>query len=90
MLAAAKVGGIDSNNKNRWEFLHENLTIQDNVLGCALKNDVPKVVFFGSFCIYAKLAERPIREDYLLTGPLEPTNEPYAISKIAGSNWSKP
>lgn len=84
MLAAAKVGGIDFNNKNRWEFLHENLTIQDNVLGCALKYDVPKVVFFGSSCIYPKLAEQPIREDYLLTGPLEPTNEPYAIAKIAG------
>jgi GDP-L-fucose synthase len=84
MLAAAKVGGIDSNNKNRWEFLHENLTIQDNVLGCALKYDVPKVVFFGSSCIYPKLAKQPIREDYLLTGPLEPTNEPYAIAKIAG------
>ena len=84
MLAAAKVGGIGSNNKDRWEFLHENLTIQDNVLGCALKYDVPKVVFFGSSCIYPKLAEQPIREDYLLTGPLEPTNEPYAIAKIAG------
>jgi GDP-L-fucose synthase len=84
MLAAAKVGGIGSNNKDRWEFLHENLTIQDNVLGCALKYDVPRVVFFGSSCIYPKLAEQPIREDYLLTGPLEPTNEPYAIAKIAG------
>jgi len=84
MLAAARVGGIDSNNRNRWEFLHENLTIQDNVLGCALKYDVPKVVFFGSSCIYPKLAEQPIREDYLLMGPLEPTNEPYAIAKIAG------
>jgi len=84
MLAAARVGGIDSNNRNRWEFLHENLTIQDNVLGCALKYDVLKVVFFGSSCIYPKLAEQPIREDYLLMGPLEPTNEPYAIAKIAG------
>jgi GDP-L-fucose synthase len=84
MLAAAKVGGIDSNNKNRWEFLHENLTIQDNVLGCALMYDVSKVVFFGSSCIYPKLAQQPIREEYLLTGPLEPTNEPYAIAKIAG------
>jgi GDP-L-fucose synthase len=84
VLAAAKVGGIDANNRNRWEFLHENLTIQDNVLGCALKYDVPKVVFFGSSCIYPKLAEQPIREEYLLTGPLEPTNEPYAIAKIAG------
>src|SRR4051812_18558470 len=84
LLAAAKVGGIGANNQSRWEFLHENLTIQDNVLGAALKYEVPKVVFFGSSCIYPKLAEQPIREEYLLTGPLEPTNEPYAIAKIAG------
>jgi GDP-L-fucose synthase len=84
LLAAAKVGGIGANNESRWEFLHENLTIQDNVLGASLKYDVPKVVFFGSSCIYPKLAEQPIKEDYLLTGPLEPTNEPYAIAKIAG------
>ena len=83
-LAAAKVGGIGANNRDRWEFLHENLTIQDNVLGCALRYEVPKVVFFGSSCIYPKLAGQPIREEYLLTGPLEPTNEPYAIAKIAG------
>src|SRR6185503_8191216 len=84
LLAAAKVGGIGANNQSRWEFLHENLTIQDNVLGASLKYDVPRVVFFGSSCIYPKLAEQPIKEDYLLTGPLEPTNEPYAIAKIAG------
>src|SRR4051812_6631416 len=84
VLAAAKVGGIGANNESRWEFLHENLTIQDNVLGASLKYEVPKVVFFGSSCIYPKLADQPIREDYLLTGPLEPTNEPYAIAKIAG------
>lgn len=83
-LAAAKVGGIHANNTNRWEFLHENLTIQDNVLGNSLEGDVSQVVFFGSSCIYPKLAEQPIREEYLLTGPLEPTNEPYAIAKIAG------
>jgi GDP-L-fucose synthase len=83
-LAAAKVGGIHANNTNRWEFLHENLIIQDNVLGNSLEQDVSKVVFFGSSCIYPKLAEQPIREEYLLTGPLEPTNEPYAIAKIAG------
>jgi len=84
LLAAAKVGGIGANNESRWEFLHENLTIQDNVLGAALKYEVPRVVFFGSSCIYPKLADQPIREEYLLTGPLEPTNEPYAIAKIAG------
>lgn len=84
LLAAAKVGGIESNNRNRWEFLYENLAIQNNVLGCALKYDVPHLVFFGSSCIYPKHAEQPIREEYLLTGPLEPTNEPYAIAKIAG------
>jgi GDP-L-fucose synthase len=84
LLAAAKVGGIGANNQSRWEFLHENLTIQDNVLGASLKYEVPRVVFFGSSCIYPKLAEQPIKEEYLLTGPLEPTNEPYAIAKIAG------
>ena len=84
LLAAAKVGGIGANNESRWEFLHENLTIQDNVLGASLKYDVPRVVFFGSSCIYPRLAKQPIKEEYLLTGPLEPTNEPYAIAKIAG------
>lgn len=83
-LAAAKVGGIHANNTDRWQFLHENLTIQDNVLGASLDNDVSRLVFFGSSCIYPRLAEQPIREEYLLTGPLEPTNEPYAIAKIAG------
>lgn len=83
-LAAAKVGGIHANNVMRWEFLHENLEIQNNVLGNALHNRIEKVVFFGSSCIYPKLAEQPIREEYLLTGTLEPTNEPYAIAKIAG------
>src|SRR6185503_13202907 len=84
LLAAAKVGGIGANNQSRWEFLHENLTIQDNVLGASLKYDVERVVFFGSSCIYPRLAEQPIKEEYLLTGALEPTNEPYAIAKIAG------
>lgn len=92
-LAAAKVGGIHANNVNRWEFLHENLEIQSNVLGASLQNKIEKVVFFGSSCIYPKLAEQPIKEEALLTGPLEPTNEPYAIAKIAGlklvesANW---
>ena len=83
-LAAARVGGIHANNTERWEFLFENLQIQNNVLGSALQHRVPKVVFFGSSCIYPKLAKQPLREEYLLTGPLEPTNEPYAIAKIAG------
>ena len=83
-LAAAKVGGIQANNTARWEFLYENLLIQNNILGNALASDVKQVVFFGSSCIYPKLADQPIREEYLLTGPLEPTNEPYAIAKIAG------
>jgi GDP-L-fucose synthase len=83
-LAAAKVGGIQANNTSRWEFLYENLQIQNNILGNALAQDVKQVAFFGSSCIYPKLADQPLREEYLLTGPLEPTNEPYAIAKIAG------
>ena len=83
-LAAAKVGGIHANNTERWEFLFENLEIQNNVLGNALQHHVNKVVFLGSSCIYPRLTDQPIREDALLTGPLEPTNEPYAIAKIAG------
>src|SRR5213075_1279553 len=84
LLAAAKVGGIQANNTERWEFQYENLLIQNNVLGNALEHEVGKVVFLGSSCIYPKLANQPLREEYLLTGPLEPTNEPYAIAKIAG------
>src|SRR5690349_2562623 len=84
ILAAAKVGGIHANNTQRWEFLFENLQIQNNVLGNALRHRVAKVVFLGSSCIYPRLADQPIHEDALLTGPLEPTNEPYAIAKIAG------
>ena len=83
-LAAAKVGGIQANNTQRWDFLRQNLEIQSNVLGSSLDTGVPRVIFFGSSCIYPRLSEQPIREDYLLTGPLEPTNEPYAIAKIAG------
>jgi GDP-L-fucose synthase len=83
-LAAAKVGGIHANNTSRWEFLFENLQIQNNILGNALAHDIKQVAFFGSSCIYPKLADQPIREESLLTGPLEPTNEPYAIAKIAG------
>jgi len=83
-LAAAKVGGINANNTYRWDFLFENLVIQSNVLGSALKSGVERVVFFGSSCIYPRLAPQPIKEEYLLTSELESTNEPYAIAKIAG------
>jgi GDP-L-fucose synthase len=83
-IAAAKVGGIQANNTQRWEFLYDNLAIQNNLLKSALDFEVPRVVFFGSSCIYPKLAKQPITEDSLLTGALEPTNEPYAIAKIAG------
>lgn len=83
-LAAAKVGGISANDTFRWDFLFENLVIETNVLGAALESRVERVVFFGSSCIYPRMAGQPIREEYLLTGPLEPTNEPYAIAKIAG------
>ncbi|MEO8192526.1 MAG: GDP-L-fucose synthase [Gemmatimonadales bacterium] len=83
-FAAARVGGINANNTFRWDFLYENLVLQTNVLGAALETGVDRVVFFGSSCIYPRLSPQPIREEYLLTGPLEPTNEPYAIAKIAG------
>jgi GDP-L-fucose synthase len=83
-FAAARVGGIKANDTYRWDFLYENLVIQTNVLGSALDTGVDRVVFFGSSCIYPRLAEQPIKEEYLLTGPLEHTNEPYAIAKIAG------
>lgn len=83
-LAAAKVGGIMANNIYRAEFLLENLQIQNNVIDSAHRSGVQKLMFLGSSCIYPKLAPQPLREDYLLTGVLEPTNEPYAIAKIAG------
>lgn len=83
-LAAAKVGGIAANAARGWEFLLENLEIQNAVLRAAMEYGSRRVIFFGSSCIYPKLAPQPIREEYLLTGPLEPTNEPYAIAKIAG------
>jgi GDP-L-fucose synthase len=83
-LAAARVGGISANDTYRWDFLYENLVIQTNILGSALDTGVERVVFFGSSCIYPRLADQPIKEEYLLTGPLEHTNEPYAIAKIAG------
>ncbi len=83
-LAAAKVGGIVANNTCRAEFLYENLMIQNNVIHAACKYNVTKLMFLGSSCIYPKFAEQPMKEEYLLTGTLEPTNEPYAIAKIAG------
>lgn len=83
-LAAAKVGGIVANNTYRADFLYENLAIQNNVIHSAYENDVQKLMFLGSSCIYPKLAPQPLKEDYLLTGLLEETNEPYAIAKIAG------
>jgi len=83
-LAAAKVGGILANNNYPADFIRSNLVIQDNVIDAAQRHNVRKLVFLGSSCIYPKLAPQPIKEEYLLTGPLEPTNEWYAIAKIAG------
>ena len=83
-LAAAKVGGILANNTYRADFLYDNLMIQNNVIHFSYVNNVKKLMFLGSSCIYPKLAPQPLKEDYLLTGQLEPTNEPYAIAKIAG------
>jgi GDP-L-fucose synthase len=83
-LAAAKVGGIIANNTFRGDFIYENLMIQNNVIHQAYVNQVKKLMFLGSSCIYPKLAPQPLKEEYLLTGLLEPTNEPYAIAKIAG------
>lgn len=83
-LAAAKVGGIVANNTYRADFLYENLAIQNNVIHQSYVNGVKKLMFLGSSCIYPKLAPQPLKEEYLLTGLLEPTNEPYAIAKIAG------
>jgi GDP-L-fucose synthase len=83
-VAAAKVGGILANNTFRAEFIYENIMIQSNIIHAAWLNGVKKLMFLGSSCIYPKLALQPLKEEYLLTGELEPTNEPYAIAKIAG------
>jgi len=83
-LAAAKVGGIIANNTYRAEFLYDNLMMESNIIQAAHVYETSKLMFLGSSCIYPKLAPQPLREDYLLTGPLESTNEPYAIAKIAG------
>ena len=83
-LAAAKVGGILANNSYHAEFIYENLMIQTNVINSAYQAGVKRMLFLGSSCIYPRDCPQPIKEEYLLTGPLEPTNEPYAIAKIAG------
>ena len=89
-LAAAKVGGILANNSYPAEFIRDNLAIQTNIIHAAYKNSVTRLMFLGSSCIYPKLAPQPMKEEYLLTGPLEPTNRPYALAKIAGIEmcWS--
>ncbi|MCV9931268.1 GDP-L-fucose synthase [Flavobacterium sp. LS1R47] len=83
-LAAAKVGGIIANNTYKGDFIYENLMIQNNVIHQSYINNVKKLMFLGSSCIYPKMAPQPLKEEYILTGELEPTNEPYAIAKIAG------
>ncbi len=83
-IAAAKVGGIYANNTFRADFLYENLMIEANIIHAAAQNNVTKLMFLGSSCIYPKMAPQPLKEEYLLTGLLEQTNEPYAIAKIAG------
>lgn len=83
-LAAAKVGGIQANNTYPAEFIHQNLAIQTNVIHESWRNKVKRLLFLGSSCIYPRECPQPMREDYLLTGPLEPTNRPYALAKIAG------
>ena len=89
-LAAAKVGGIHANNEYPAEFIRDNLAIQTNIIHAAYQNKVNRLLFLGSSCIYPKLAPQPMKEEYLLTGPLEPTNRPYALAKIAGIEmcWS--
>lgn len=84
VLAAARVGGILANDQNPYPFLYDNLLIQSNVINAAHENDVSQLIFLGSSCIYPKYAPQPIKEEYLLTGSLEPTNQWYAIAKIAG------
>ncbi len=90
LLAAARVGGIHANNEYPAEFIRDNLAIQTNIIHAAWKNGVKRLLFLGSSCIYPKSCPQPMREEYLLTGPLEPTNRPYALAKIAGIEmcWS--
>ena len=84
IICAAKVGGILANNIYRGEFIYENLQIQNNLINASYQNNINDLIFLGSSCIYPKICKQPIKEDYLLSGPLESTNEPYAIAKIAG------
>jgi GDP-L-fucose synthase len=84
IIAAARVGGIVANNKYRAEFIYENLTIQNNLIHSAFLNKIKNLIFLGSSCVYPKYCKQPIKEEYLLSGTLERTNEPYAIAKIAG------
>ncbi len=84
VVAAARVGGILANNEFPWQFIYDNLMIEANLINAAHVNDVQHLMFLGSSCIYPKMAKQPLKEEYLLTGPLEPTNEWYAIAKIAG------
>jgi GDP-L-fucose synthase len=88
-LAAAKVGGIQANNTYPAEFIYKNLMIESNIIQCAYKYNVKKLLFLGSSCIYPKMASQPMKEEYLLTGPLEETNEAYAIAKISGIELCK-
>ena len=83
-LAAAKVGGINANNTYRADFIYDNLLIEANIIHASYKNNIKKLLFLGSSCIYPKMAPQPLKEDSLLTGLLENTNEPYAIAKITG------
>lgn len=83
-LAAAKVGGIKANNEMKGDFIYQNLMIQSNIINCSKEHGVKKLLFLGSSCIYPKMSPQPIKEEYLLTGSLEPTNDAYAIAKIAG------
>ncbi|SMO96775.1 GDP-L-fucose synthase family protein [Gracilimonas mengyeensis] len=84
IIAAARVGGILANNEYPWQFLYDNLMIEANLINAAHENDIQDLIFLGSSCIYPKHADQPLKEEYLLTGPLEPTNEWYAIAKISG------
>lgn len=84
IIAAARVGGILANNEYPWQFLYDNLMIEANLINAAHKNEVQDLIFLGSSCIYPKLADQPLKEEYLLTGSLEPTNEWYAVAKITG------
>lgn len=84
ILAAARVGGILANNEYPWQFIYDNLMIEANIINAAHNNEIQNLIFLGSSCIYPKLAPQPLKEEYLLTGPLEPTNEWYAVAKITG------